>query len=105
LSAGRTTIGVKEKLALVPEIKPAGTMGTLKFKSSKTSVATVSADGVVTAKRTGKVNITVSTYNGLSAVLKISIVKAPSSVKIVSDRDSLGVGETLKLGYKLSSGS
>ena len=105
LSAERTTLGVKEKLVLSPAIQPEGTMGTLKYTSSKKSVATVSEDGVVTARKTGSATITVTTYNGKKASLKISVKKAPGSVSITGERKVLGVGESMQLGYKLSSGS
>ena len=105
LSAERTTLGAKEKLRLVPSIQPEGTMGTLRFSSSKSSVASVDGEGVVTAKKTGSATITVSTYNGKKATLKLTVKKAPSSVSITGERKVLGVGETMQLGYTLSKGS
>ena len=105
LTADRTTLGLKEKLTLTAAMQPEGTVGTLKFSSSKSSVASVDANGVVTAKKAGSATITVSTYNGRKASVKISVKKAPTSVRIYGDRKVLGVGETMQLGYKLSSGS
>ena len=105
LTADRTTLGLKEKLTLTAAMQPEGTVGTLKFSSSKSSVASVDANGVVTAKKAGSATITVSTYNGRKASVKISVKKAPTSVSIYGDRKVLGVGETMQLGYKLSSGS
>ena len=105
LSAERTALGVKEKLQLVPSIQPEGTMGTLKYASSKSAVISVTADGVVTAKKVGSATITVSTYNGQKATLKLSVKKAPSSVSITGGRSVLGVGENVQLGYKLPNGS
>lgn len=53
LSATKVTMGVKEKLTL----KVTGTKKTVKWKSSKPAVASVSSKGVVTAKKTGKTSI------------------------------------------------
>ena len=102
LSASRTSIGVNEKLQLTPVLDPSGTVGTIKYKSSSTKIATVSADGVVTGKRTGTATITAKTYNGKTATIKISVKKAPSSVSIQGDSRRMGVGETQQLRYTLS---
>ena len=105
LTAARTTIGVGEKLALVAQLEPAGLTGSLKFSSSKTRYVTVDANGVVTAKKAGSATITVTTYNGKKATLKITVKKAPSSVSLKTTSTLLGVGETAQLSATLSSGS
>ena len=57
-------------------------IGTTKFKSSNTKVATVTSAGKVTGKKAGSVTIT-ATNNGKSASVKIKIVKRanPMTVK------------------------
>lgn len=44
------------------------------YKSSNTAVAKVSSDGVVTGVKTGKADITVTTYNGIATTVSISVV-------------------------------
>lgn len=44
------------------------------YKSSNTSVAKISSDGVVTGVKTGKANITVTAYNGMAETVSISVV-------------------------------
>ena len=105
LTAERTTIGLNEKLALTAQVKPAGVNGALTFASSNTRYVTVDANGVITGKRAGSATITVSTYNGKKATLKITVKKAPSSVSLKTTRTILGVGETAQLTATLSSGS
>ena len=106
LTAPRTTIGVKETLQLVPVLDGfEGEVCTFKYKSSKTSVAKVSANGVVTAKKAGSTTITVTAYNGVKSTLKVTVKAAPKSVSIVADRKVLGEGESMQLGYKVPSGS
>lgn len=46
-----------------------------KYKSSKTSVATITSDGVLTAKKAGTTDLTV-TYKGTTATCKVKVVKA-----------------------------
>ena len=105
LTAARTTIGLNEKLQLSAQLEPADTVGTLSFSSSNTRYVTVDANGVITGKRAGSATITVKTYNGKKATLKITIKKAPSSVSLKTTRTVLGVGETAQLTATLSSGS
>ena len=100
----RVSFGVGET-AQLSWVTDNGCDGTMKFYTSKSSVATVSADGVITAKRTGSATITVKTYNGRTDSVKITVVKAPTSLKLTTDRTTLGVGEKLTLVTKLSSGS
>lgn len=45
----------------------------LKFKSNKKSVATVSATGIVKARKRGKANITITAFNGKKARVKITV--------------------------------
>lgn len=45
------------------------------YKSSKTSVATVSSKGVVIAKKAGKATITVTMKSGAKATYKVTVKK------------------------------
>lgn len=63
--------GKKAKLQVVR--KPITAVEKLKFTSSNKKVATVSAKGVVTAKKKGKATITVRTANNKKAVCKITV--------------------------------
>ena len=46
----------------------------LTYKSSNTSVAKVSSNGIVTGVKTGIADITVTSYNGMAATVRISVV-------------------------------
>jgi len=102
LAAPKTAIGVGEAMQLTPVITAEGSSGAVKYTSSKKSIVAVDANGVVSGKKTGTATITATTYNGLKASLKITVKKAPTSIKLTADRAILGVGESLQLKYKLS---
>ena len=68
------SVYVKESFVLKPTIKGKDTKAT--FKSSNTSVATVSDTGKVTAKKKGTTTITVSA-NGVSATCKVTVKSVP----------------------------
>ena len=105
LSAARTTIGLGESLQLVAQMEPSDVSGTLKFSTSNAKYVSVSEGGVITGKRVGTATITVKTYNGLKATLKVTVKKAPNSVSIKTTRTVLGVGETAQLTATLPSGT
>lgn len=69
------TVNLKagKKLALKTELKPSYAKTTLTWTSSNKKVATVSAKGVVTAKKVGTATITVKTANGKKASIKIKV--------------------------------
>lgn len=65
LDKGSMTVKPGKTFTLTPSVYPANaTDKTVKWKSSDTSVATVSSKGVVTAKGEGKATITVTTNDG-----------------------------------------
>ena len=80
VSAAKKTIYVNASTTVKATVT--NPLGTTKFKSSNTKVATVNASGKVTGKKAGSVTIT-ATNNGKSATVKIKIVKRanPMTVK------------------------
>ena len=77
----------------------------VKFKSSKTYCVTVNADGEIKGVRAGSATITVSTHNGHEAKLKVTVKKAPSSVKVSPTSATMGVGQVDQLKLTFTSGS
>lgn len=74
------------------------------YKSSKTKYATVSADGVITAKRAGTAKITVQTYNGKSDTLTVTVKAAPKSISISENSATLYIGLTLTPAVNFDNG-
>ncbi len=73
------TLDIDEKYQIVSTVNADATNKALTYASNKTSVATVSATGLVTAKSAGSATITVTTADGNSATVAIT-VNAPASV-------------------------
>ena len=55
----------------------------LSFESSDTKVATVSDDGIVQTKNAGECEITITSYNSLTAKATINVVKTVSCVSLI----------------------
>lgn len=67
--------------SLTPSLTPSNSEAKYYWKSSDTSIATVSSAGKVYGKKNGVVTITVTTDNNLSASTTIQIVDAPAGVE------------------------
>ncbi|MDO4866210.1 MAG: phage tail tip lysozyme [Clostridia bacterium] len=104
LNVQSVTLGAKEKFLLSPTVG-AGEAALYSYKTSKKKVATVSADGVITAKKAGTAKITVKTQNGLTAAVSVKVRKAPSKVTLSASALSLEVGQTARLSAKLPKGT
>lgn len=81
------TMGVGEKLPLLPSDWTGDTLPT--FRLSKTKIVTVGTDGLVTAKKKGTVTVT-ATLGDRTEVCAITVRKAPKTIKL--DVDSLTLG-------------
>ncbi len=90
-------LGEKEKVMALIEPSNA-TNQKLKWKSSKKSVATVSSDGTLTPKKTGKTTITVVTDDGgFKGTCKVTVKRALESVKINKSKIKLNAGSSYSL--------
>lgn len=80
---------------------PNGVCGGVKFSSTKKKIATVSAKGVIKAKKVGSTTIKLKAGNGSKASVKVKVYKAPSKVTLSPKVLSLDVGGTGQLSATL----
>ena len=66
---------VRQKLPLAPYVKLDGSMKALSWKTSNQNLATIDKNGVLSAKRPGRVKVIVTTANHLAAPIWIVIAK------------------------------
>lgn len=104
IGVSKLTVGANSGITV------SGVKGSAKvtFKSSNTAVATVSADGKVTAKKVGKVNITVTAaatgnYAGKSATIKDVTVLPAATTALTAAAATNGKG--IKLTWKKVAGA
>lgn len=96
--ASNIELAIGETFTYSPIVTDAEATPTLTWTSSNTSVATVSADGEVSAKGTGQTVITCTASNGVSAlsVLKVNPVLA-SRVELNVNEYQINCGESVLL--------
>ena len=102
LDQEEATLPVGETLQLTATVQPEdATDKTVTWQSSNTGVATVDANGKVTAKKTGSTTITVTTKDGAkTATCKITVVAATvhvTGVTVNKTAVGLSVSESLQL--------
>ena len=104
LDKSSLTINVGKTSTLTPTIKPASaSIKTVTWTSSDNDVATVSKDGVVTAKGPGYATITVKTTdNAKTATCRVLVIQPVSSVKLNKTSGTLEVGATYTLKATVS---
>ena len=96
LKKSSANIYIKETVNIKATVKNG--VGETTYKSSNKKIATVSADGKVTAKKAGTVKITV-TNNGVSKVFKVTVKKPQLNKAVVKLKK--GKSTTLKITGKV----
>ena len=84
-----------------------GSASQIAYKSSKPSVATVDAKGVVTALKAGTATITATTFNKKKATCKVTVknTKEPKSLELNATAISVGVKEKFTLVPEITDGT
>ena len=101
------TLKVGETVTLTYNMSPSNATNSVTWKSADTSIATVSSSGVVTGKKEGSTNITVTTDNGKSASCKVCVESKPiDPTKITLPTScNVEVGYSTKMRYTLEPGN
>ncbi len=90
MNATALTLGVKETFALQP-LPTAGTEGiAFTYASSNTKIATVSASGVITAKKRGGATISIAASTGEQFSCQVTVMKAPKKITLSATTGTLG---------------
>lgn len=104
LDAAALTLGVGEKFQLTPAVG-AGEAALYAYASSDKKIAAVSSKGVIKPKRRGTATIGVATHNGLKATVEVTVMKAPSKVRLSQTSLTLAAGTSAQLAATLPTGA
>ncbi len=100
LNVKKLTAGKGEKVQLVATTTK-NSVTQLEWKSSRKSIVSVSADGLVTARRKGTATVTVATHNGKRASVEVTVKAAPTKVTLSAGRLELKPGASKTLSATL----
>ncbi|MCI5545594.1 MAG: Ig-like domain-containing protein, partial [Clostridiales bacterium] len=93
-----------QKVQLTPKVEPSSATQTVSWKSSRTRVATVDSNGVVTAHAAGTAYITAtSTYSAKKSVrIKVTVTQkaAPSALSFPTSVASIYVGKSAQIAVQ-----
>lgn len=91
-----------KKYTLKPVVTPSNSQEKVTYKSSNTKIATVSSTGVITAKKVGKVTITIQSGKQ-KATVTLTVKKAPAlkAIKNVPTKKTITKGKTYTLKPQL----
>lgn len=104
LSQTELTIGECESFTLQAQSLSGTHEFNATYETDNENVATVSQDGTVSAVKAGECTITASTYNGLTAQCKVTVMKATSKLSLSKSSVTLGNGEEITLTPVFSKG-
>lgn len=102
IGAKKITLGVGQTWQIPATAVPEGA---LTYKSRDKKIARVDKNGVVTAVKKGAVTIDITTENGLSAKVNVTVVAAPAKITAAPALKTLGVGETCAINWSITKGS
>jgi len=100
ISTPRKILAIGNTLSLKASLLPEDTTDSISWYSSKESVATVDKNGVVTALSCGTARIFAQTDSGIKRYCTVSVGYGADSVKIVSGKSSISIGESFVLKAK-----
>lgn len=96
LNKNRVTIGVKEKFMI-----KARTSEKVSFTPANKKIAIVSKKGVMKGVRPGKTKVTARTASGRTAIINVTVKKAPKKITVSKKALLLKKGKNKKIKYKL----
>ena len=88
-------LGVGESGLRVAGVYPEGTLCSFRYKSADESILTVNAvTGEITALRADSADVIITSHNGATAVCRVNVKNAPTSLTLNKSTMKLMVGET-----------
>ena len=99
---GETSVVVQDTLQLISSVNPALANQTITWSSSDESIATIDANGLITALKAGTTTIKAQSEDGAYDELVITVIPmAPKSVAIIGDKEVI-LGNTVQLAASVS---
>lgn len=105
VSTSKITLAVGERVQLEAAVYPDNARDKkLTYKPSNNNVK-VDNKGRITAKKTGDCKITISSSNGKTAVVKVTVKKKPGKISLNAKKKILKVGKSFQIKVKFPRGT
>lgn len=103
-------IGTGGKYSNIAYARPVAATSSLIYTSDNPSIATVDAQGTVTAIKPGQAKITISvpaggSYNPTSAQVNVTVIRAPGTIGISSNNMSIQLGSAESIATEVPEGT
>lgn len=109
LNTSDLSLGIGEEYIISESTNSGSYAYNFNWSSDNENVATVertvSNQAKITANGVGTANITITTYNGISAKCTVTVGKMANSISLNADNLTLGIGETFDLNSYVSDGT
>jgi|GEM_PF-2691369 len=90
-------LGVGQTVRLTPALPEQTASHIRRFSVSDTSVLSCDSKGNLTARKQGSAKVTLTLFNGVSAVCRVQVTAAPPSIDVQDDLAVLDIGETFRI--------
>lgn len=97
-------LGLMESRQLVAYVDQGENAG-LRYASGNEKIASIDENGLIHAKKTGETTVTVTSFNGISAVCTVRIMKAPTRIMLSETSLELESGDIHQLTARLNEGA
>ena len=104
LNKDNIMLGMGENFALKVKFNNGETAKSVTYTTNSTKAVTVDKNGFITTKESGVAIITAKTYNGKTAVCKVTVKNAPTSITLNKSSLVLKAGETFDLNVRFNVG-
>ena len=105
LNKTAVNIGLEQEYALTATVTPATLSKKVDWTTSDETIATVDENGIVTGVGLGTAYITATSVNGVTAVCKVNVKKAPGSISLDKSELTLHVHSSYTFTKTLTSNS
>lgn len=96
------TLGAGETYGLSYMLTPSNATTTVTWKSMDSSIATVNAKGLVSARKAGTTYIVVTSADGYSSECKVVVTQDATGIKLSATNLTLGVGDSYAVGATIT---
>lgn len=103
LNEGSAVLGAGERMKLVPTFNAGASAANVFYTSNDETVVQAGRDGTILAVGTGTATVTARTFNGCTASCKVTVLAAPTEVRVQPESIAACVRDRVQLNVEFGS--